>query len=62
MPKDRRLIYRIEVRAERGADENRSIRGLRWLLKRLGRNYHMTCVKLEQVDSIDPDEADEPNL
>jgi hypothetical protein len=45
--------YVITVRPEANCREDEAIRGLRWLLKRLLRQYGLRCIELEKREKDD---------
>lgn len=48
-----RPTYRIELRAEPGVVGDQAVRGLRGLLKVLGRSYGLRCVSAVEVTDDD---------
>ena len=51
-----RPTYTITLRPEAGAAEEETLRGIRWLLKRAKRNYHLECVGLGYSNGDDNDD------
>lgn len=49
----KRSEYVITVRPEYNCREDEAIRGLRWLLKRLLRQYGLRCIGLDRKDAND---------